>query len=149
MGVSPDKLPGRTHGRWSKNCWGTTMDERTRCHIWHHSSLKITLPWKTNFFVFVINKWTSTFHLSHKQAVQLHLSQKQVDLKSDQTNTQQTFCVGGSVKWGVLGKTVSLGPWRFKVNVEPLWGRSREGLSLGVGWCPAPSNLSQTWSQTT
>ena len=53
---------------------------------------------KTNFFVFVINKWTRTFHLSHKQVEQLHLSQKQVDLKSDQTNTQQTFRVGGSMK---------------------------------------------------
>ena len=39
-----------------------------------------------------------TFHLSHKQVVQPHLSQKQVDLKSDQTSTQQTFRVGGSVK---------------------------------------------------
>ena len=62
-----------------------------------------------------------------------------MDLKSDQTNTQQTFPVGG-----VLGKTVSLGPWRFKMNMEPLWGRSREGLFLEVGWCPPPSNLSQT-----
>ena len=51
-----------------------------------------------HIFVFVINKWTRTFHLSHKQVVQPHLSQKQVDLKSDQTSTQQTFRVGGSVK---------------------------------------------------
>ena len=54
-----------------------------------------------------------------------------MDLKWDQTSAQQTCSVGGSVKWGVTGTTLSLRPQRFKVNVEPLWGRSREGLSLG------------------